>query len=234
MPEQNIRAAVAGATVLPISPDVARELRALNEKPNVTAKRLASCIERDVALTAKLLQFANSAFFAPAAETISVQAAVDNLGVEIVRDFLRSIEVAGAVSKSANSLRLQDAQSYAVIGARIAQRTAPLLVADEAYVVTLLRGLGEMLFPRLAPETWPTLSAQLLALWGLPRSLVSAVGGAVGEARGSHAWELSRYAQAANFRSPRSASASASPRPSGRETSSRSNSAPSARVRSNP
>jgi CheY-like chemotaxis protein len=198
MPEQTVRAAIVGANVLPVSPQVARALRALHEKSGVTAKRLANCIEQDAALTAKVLQFANSAFFASAAETISVRAAVDNLGVDIVREFVSSLEVADAVSRSMNSMRLQDAQSYAIIGARIAQRTAPVLVADEAYLVTLLRGLGELLFPRLSPDAWPMLSAQLVGLWGLPRSIVSAVGGAVGEAKGSPAWELARYAAAAN------------------------------------
>jgi FixJ family two-component response regulator len=198
IPDANIRQAIAAATVLPVSPVVARELKTLGEKQNLTAKRLASCIERDAALTAKLLQFANSGFFSQPEPTTTVLAAVERLGTTLVRQLFASHEVAGAVSRSVNSLRLQDAQSYALVGARIARRTAPPLVADDAYLVTLLRGLGEMLFPRLAPEIWPTLSAQLIGLWGFPPTIVSAVGGAVGEERGSPAWELARYARAAN------------------------------------
>ncbi len=195
--DANVRRALTSATVLPVSPTVAREVRALAEKSTVTVKRLASCIERDAALTAKVLQFANSAFYIDAVETSSVHDAVAHLGADPVRDLLCSIAVSDAVSQSVNSLRLQDAQNYAVVGARVARRTAPVLVADEAYTVTLLRGLGELLFPRLSSEARPTLSAQLIALWGLPRTIVSAVGGAVGEEIGSHAWELARYARAA-------------------------------------
>jgi len=66
-------------------PAVALDVLALADDPRIDATRLKSCIERDPALTAKLLRVVNSSLFSPARPVADLSQAVSLLGLRAVK-----------------------------------------------------------------------------------------------------------------------------------------------------
>ncbi len=76
---------------LPTLPEVAIQVRNAVEKENSTAKEVADIIVTDAALSARLLQVANSPLYRGRVQIDSVQMAVTRLGVRLVRSLVVSL-----------------------------------------------------------------------------------------------------------------------------------------------
>lgn len=66
-------------------PAVAVEVLAVVDDPRTDAARLKACIERDPALTAKLLRVVNSSLYSPARPVADLSQAVTLIGVRAVK-----------------------------------------------------------------------------------------------------------------------------------------------------
>lgn len=118
---------------------------------------LARVILQDPPLTAKVLRVANSAYYNPGGNQISmVSRAVMILGFEAVRSICTSIAVIEALLRGPVRQRLVDEIARALFAAVIARRLAQHRhdpAPEEMFVSTLLRRLGHMVFWGLdAPE----------------------------------------------------------------------------------
>jgi response regulator RpfG family c-di-GMP phosphodiesterase len=76
-------------TVTTAYPDVLSEL----ESPDASAARVADIVERDLSMTAKVLQLANSTCFGSGERVTTCRHAVELLGLETVKGLILSIEV---------------------------------------------------------------------------------------------------------------------------------------------
>ena len=78
---------------LPTVSTVYREVLSELDSPDASAARVAAVIERDLSMTAKLLQLANSTFFGSAEHVSTCRHAVELLGLDTVRGLILSMEV---------------------------------------------------------------------------------------------------------------------------------------------
>lgn len=74
-------------------PEIYARLRRLLDDPDTTLSELANTIGRDPALTARLLQLANSAFFALQAPVYSISEAVSRIGLGRLQNLVLATEV---------------------------------------------------------------------------------------------------------------------------------------------
>lgn len=145
---------------------------------------LAAIVEADPAMSARVLQLANSAL-RPGEPVTSINAAVGRLGVDLVGRLpaaLRDDGIAEPPTEVAGALgRLVDTS---VATARLAAAfDSSGQQVDLAYSAGLLHQIGWILLAREAPDverdslgvTRAQASAYLLGLWGLPDPIVDAV-----------------------------------------------------------
>ncbi|MGH2856225.1 MAG: HDOD domain-containing protein [Solirubrobacteraceae bacterium] len=191
-------------TALPSRPSVYLELNRVLSDPNWQPNQVAAAIERDVALSAKVLQLANSALFGLTSTVTSVRDAVVYLGVDTIKSLALTAEAFGKLApRSVEGFSIDAFQAHAMLVARI---TASILPAgrsqQEAVTAALLHDIGKLVMvadgshrwahlnrhaielgvPMVAVEldeaggvTHADLGAHLLSLWGLPDPIVEAV-----------------------------------------------------------
>ncbi len=189
---------------LPILPRTYFALRSALANPNISLQRIARIIEQDVSVSAKVLQFANSAFFGLPREISTVETAVAHLGAEMLRPLVLSAGVFH-VFERANAVKgfsFEDLHLHSQLVARIAGRIpATSHVSDIAIVAGLLHDVGKLVRATRSPEhlaralgkaqeenipvylaeerligaSHAEVGAYLLGLWGLPTPVVEAV-----------------------------------------------------------
>jgi putative nucleotidyltransferase with HDIG domain len=204
LPDEAVRRIVGTVGELPALPKTSTALVRLLEEPDIPVEKIARVIECDVAMTAKVLQLANSAFFHSSREVSSLRIAVGYLGIDVLRQLVMSVELFHLFSLGTVCIgfSLEDFQRHSVLTARIAAGL-PLAAADRtvATMAALLHDAGKLVFVARLRESFEralTISqkdrrplylveqeltgsnhaevgAYLLGLWGLPKSIISAV-----------------------------------------------------------
>jgi HD-like signal output (HDOD) protein len=196
---------LAGVTKLPALPklywEVVREL----ENPNADATSIGKVIEQDVGMTARVLQVANSAFFAPGRRLRHIREAVTFLGLLPLRSMALAMEMFNAMSDvvAPAGFSLAKLQAHSL---RTGQIASGLLTDPEerqtAFSAGVLHDIGQMIMAVYLPERWiearvrvqvrkermidaefavfgcthAEIGAHLLGnRWGLPNALVEAV-----------------------------------------------------------
>jgi putative nucleotidyltransferase with HDIG domain len=190
-------------TALPSRPGVYMELNQVLTDPDWQPHQVSAVLERDVAMSAKVLQLANSALFGLTSTVTSVRDAVMYLGVDTIRSLALTAEAFGKVAPHGSTeFSLDDFQAHAMLVARI---TASILPAgraqQEAVTAALLHDIGKLVLISDGDRRWAQLNdqarernvpvhvveaeadgvthahigAHLLSLWGLPDGIVEAV-----------------------------------------------------------
>ena len=123
---------------------------------NVNNERLAAVILRDYALTNKLLQLANSAFYGGGSRQVTnVTQAISLLGYEQIRMTANSVCYAAQLQSNACSAQVKDAITQAFLSGLITRhlvRQAKLSGVEEAFICGMFRNLGEHLTLYYFPE----------------------------------------------------------------------------------
>ena len=179
---------------LPTLPEVAIQVRNAVEKENSTAKEVADIIVTDAALSARLLQVANSPLYRGRVQIDSVQMAVTRLGVRLVRSLVvslimqqifqathdlldkkfrqvweESVQIAALSRVLAQGLDHLD-KEQAMLGGLIHNIGAlPVLAMAENYD-ELLENAEEL--DRVILALSPTIGTRILKMWDFPASLV--------------------------------------------------------------
>jgi DNA-binding NarL/FixJ family response regulator len=96
MLDPGIRRVVGGMEQLPSLPDTYFELTRATEDPDSAIADIAKIVERDLAMSVKVLQLVNSAYFGLAQKTESITRAVTYLGVENLKGLLVAVHVFSA------------------------------------------------------------------------------------------------------------------------------------------
>ena len=192
-------------TALPSRPGVYMELNQVLADPSWQPGQVAAVIERDVALSAKVLQLANSALFGLTSNVSTVRDAVVYLGADTIRSLALTAEAFGKLApRSAEGFSIEDFQAHAMLVARITSSLLPTGRAQqEAVTAALLHDIGRLVLVGDGGPRWMALrrqarergvpmqlieqetdgithaeiGAHLLSLWGLPDPIVEAVAG---------------------------------------------------------
>lgn len=200
-----IRAVVGRVKKLPSLPKTYAKLRAALAQPNVSTSEIAKIVAADVAISAKVLQVVNSAFFRLPKRITKIDQAVAYLGFSTVRNLVLSAEIFSQWDKASAAkagIDLDCMQSRALLTAAVARALAAgTTLADDALLAGLLCDIGYLVLvcensdglckarKLAAAERMPLclserkvigashaeIGAYLLALWGFPYSIVEAV-----------------------------------------------------------
>lgn len=123
---------------------------------NANNERLAAVILRDYALTNKLLQLANSAFYGVGTRQVTnVSQAISLLGYEQIRIAANSLCYATQLQSNASSAQVKDAITQSFLSGLITRhlaRQAKLLGVEEAFICGMFRNIGEHLTLYYFPE----------------------------------------------------------------------------------
>ena len=193
----------AAATTLPSAPGLYMEISRVIADLNTGPDDLAAVIERDPAMTAKLLQLANSAFFGIGRTVNRVRDAVVYLGSDTVKALTLSAEAVGKLAPTGvEGFSIAQFERHATLVARIASGILPKGAAQQdAITAGLLHDIGQLVSIADDASRWRALTEQahranvplfeveqeaqgithaatgayLLSLWGLPDGVVEAV-----------------------------------------------------------
>ncbi len=198
----DLRALVSSSNALPAAPRLYAELIDLLADPKCSMLRVVGVIERDVAMSTRLMQLVSSAFFGLSTQITSLGACVGYLGLEAIRSLVLSAEISQLFPGSVPGLSVETIHAQALATSRLARRLASRW-ADEgqAFVAGLLHGIGQLVLASRAPArfaealalrdesglsqsdaeravlgaTSAEVAAYLLALWGQPLDVVRAI-----------------------------------------------------------
>ncbi len=200
----NVQAIVGRIRQLPAQPQVFARLQVAMAQPDASAREVARVISDDTALTVKVLQLANSAFFRRGRPVSNIEQAVQYLGFHTVRNLVMCAEVFARWPDRMRhaAVDLEDLQMHAQRTAAVAQAlTAGTHHADDTVLAALLHDLGYWILIQECPReleqaielalaagtslmqaeyeilgaSHAEIGAYLLALWGLPYPVVEAV-----------------------------------------------------------
>ncbi|KQW42743.1 MULTISPECIES: HDOD domain-containing protein [unclassified Roseateles] len=188
---------------LPTMPEVAARLLKSFDDDKVGLSHLAALIEKDGALSAKVLRLANTAHYSPSHQIATVVDAAHALGLETLRNLAMAACLSGAFPK-VQGLERETFWRHSVATANYARILARMLGADAttsdtAYLAGLMLRTGQLLMaidqPQLVADveahaaepgsrfsleehrfgcTHADVTASLAAHWQFPRALVEA------------------------------------------------------------
>ncbi|HET8938523.1 MAG TPA: response regulator [Polyangiales bacterium] len=201
--DANIRNVVGSIEKLPSAPSTYWDLTLAAEKPDTGLSEFAAIVERDPAMSLKVLQLVNSAFFGAARRVNSVQQAVGRLGLELLKALTLSVHAFDTLkAPPCPGFSIDDLQQHSFLTARLAkQLTTDANSGTEAFAACVLHDVGKLVLAVGAPPdlaevlkqqretqrpayelerekfgtTHAEVGAFLLGSWGLPLTLVETV-----------------------------------------------------------
>ncbi|MFN8058634.1 MAG: response regulator [Vicinamibacterales bacterium] len=195
------REAVGRLASLPSVPGLYWELTRRVADPKAGPNDIADIVSRDPAMSAKLLQIVNSAYFGLAQRVTSIHQAVAYLGIELVRALALTAHIFSLFEHVAPEppIDIERLQAHSLATALLARHLAPdPAVAEEAFAGGLLHDIGRLVLAlsmsdrfaaavaRAEAEgcslnhveheafgvTHTAVGAYLLGVWGLPPAVV--------------------------------------------------------------
>ena len=148
---------------IPTLPAILLEVSRLLQDPDATSQQLAKLIEKDQAITVKILRLVNSAFYGCQSRISDVNSAVVLMGFNTVRNAIISISVIKAFAniKDMEQFKVEDFWRHAIAVAITSRHIALKFnrrAADESFVAGLLHDIGKVIlsqwFRDLFVDSW--------------------------------------------------------------------------------
>lgn len=156
-----VRDYIGSIKKLPVLPDVHNKLNELLASDRANARDIARVIEQDPAITAKIMQLVNSAYFGLSREISRIHEAVTILGVRMIRDLILSCHLFESFPQTAQwqSFSFQQIHQRSLTVARAAQHIARSVKADrhtqsQAFLAGLLHDFGTVLLATQNPDEY--------------------------------------------------------------------------------
>lgn len=200
---ETIRGIVGKLDRLPSPPGIYMQLTQALADPKVNSDRISAIVEADPAMSAKLLQLVNSAYFGLAQRATSIHQAVTYLGIEVLKALALSTHVFSTVEGSTAHGRLLDQfQKASLATATVAkQLVRDRKKADDAFTAGIVHDIGRLVIAVSLPERFreieesvrvtgkplpaverellgadhAEIGAYLLGVWGVPFSITETV-----------------------------------------------------------
>ncbi|HMD49975.1 MAG TPA: response regulator [Bryobacteraceae bacterium] len=197
------RRVVAAIGELPALPSTYAALVHALDEPDTSLDQVGAIVERDVAVAAKVLQLVNSSFFGLSREVATIPMAVGYLGFETLTQLVVTVEVFRTFACGPHMAAfVEEVQRHSRCVAAIAARLpVPRQKAGTLSVAALLHDVGKLIMAtrltgqfelalkasqdrncplhtleeEITGTTHAEVGAYLLALWGLPSPVVTAV-----------------------------------------------------------
>ena len=178
----NINKAINDNSItLPTLPEVALRIRDAVEKENSGAREIADMVATDQALSARLLQVANSPLYRGRVTIDSIQMAITRLGNKLIRNLITSLAMKQIFQATSDTMDTQLhatwEQSVQVAAiCRALSRQVPHLQAEQAMLAGLVHNIGSLPVLVMA-ENYPELIEDGIKL----RNMVDSISPHIGE-----------------------------------------------------
>jgi HD-like signal output (HDOD) protein len=200
---QEIRDIAGRLRSLPSVPKTYFELTEAARDPNKGLSHLTAIVQRDPAMSTKVLQIVNSAYFGSVQRIASIQQAVMHLGIELLKGLALMGNVFATVGRTPiEGFSLEGLQQRSLESACLAKRfVEDPAKADEAFTAALVHDVGQIVIAMGMPKAYQDIlrdarstgrtlhaveleklgvthaevGAYLLGVWGLPFSIIESV-----------------------------------------------------------
>jgi len=139
------------------APGVAQSLLQLTKNPDFDVREVVACLERDPALSARLLRVLNSARYGLRRQVGDLRQAVLLLGPRTLRLISMTFSLVDVFSKGLAKSLYAEYWRQAITMATVAKRLAEskdVADAEYSYTAGLLADLGVLIFAQIHPETY--------------------------------------------------------------------------------
>lgn len=202
--DETVRQTVGMIETLPSVPRVYTALTRALADETTDAKAIAKIIGQDVAMSAKVLQLVNSAFFSQATTISSIEQAVVRLGFQMVKNLALTIEVfrESGSDQVISGFSIEAEQRHALRTASIARSLlTDRAQSEDAFMAAILHDVGKLVLAKELPEKFSEaqsiadeegipmhvaerrlfgishaeIGAYLMGIWGLPYPIIEAI-----------------------------------------------------------
>lgn len=143
---------------LPTLPAVAAHLLELTARADVAIADISQCIAQDLALSAKILKVANSAFYSFPQQITSVHQAVSLLGINAVQNLALSFSFLSMGKRKEGRLfnfdLFWERSLVAANAARLIAGLLPRCDAEQMFTISLLQNIGQLVFALTMPSRY--------------------------------------------------------------------------------
>lgn len=182
---------------LPTLPEVALKIRQAVEKDQHTAADIAALLSQDTALSARLLQLANSPLYRSRTEIDNLQMAVTRLGIRIVKDLVVMLAIKQAFKSTKKDIDKQFRACWqtsidVAAASRVLAKNLLELDTEQAMLAGLIHNIGILpvielaehqpalfsdskTFENICHELQAPLGKKILSFWNFPQSLIDVV-----------------------------------------------------------
>lgn len=158
MKKEEILRSVIASTELPTLPSVATRLITMTAREDTTLADIAALVSQDVALSAKILKVANSAFYSFPQQIGSIKQAVSILGINAVRSLVLSFSFLtmkrGKHKTTFNFEKFWERSLASGVAAKLVLEKVKDANTEEIFICGLLQNLGELILARTLPEQY--------------------------------------------------------------------------------
>ena len=180
---------------LPTLPEVALKVRDAVESENADSASIASMVANDAALSARLLQVANSPLYRGRVEIDSIQQAVTRLGLKLVRSLVVSLAMKQIFQATSDALdhqfrQIWDDRLQVAAISRVLASGVPELENEQALLGGLIHNIGALpiltkiderfgfdadveMIDTMIAELAPDIGERILKHWNFAESLAN-------------------------------------------------------------
>jgi putative nucleotidyltransferase with HDIG domain len=157
---ETLKRVVSGMQSLPSLPTLYLEVVEEAEAPNGSLEKIGKLIERDMAMTAKVLQLVNSAFFGLRRQVSSPVQAVSLLGIDTIKALILSAQVFGHLHpEHTPSFSLDALWHHSMVIATCAKRIAQSencqrKLMNDMFMAGLLHDVGKLILAANLPQQY--------------------------------------------------------------------------------
>lgn len=193
---EEIRAEIDSNLIqLPTLPEVALQVREAVENDSADAATIARMVANDAALSARLLQVANSPLYRGRVEIDTIQQAITRLGVKMVRSLVVSLAMKQIFQATSDTLdqqfrKIWDTSLQVAAISRVLAGGVPELENEQAMLGGLIHNIGALpiltkmdehygfnadqeIVTSLIEEVAPSIGAKILDNWNFADSLAN-------------------------------------------------------------
>lgn len=156
---------ITGIDYLPSLPEIYLELQRKLKDPEVSIKDIANIIEEDIAMSAKVLQLVNSAFFGLFQKAETPARAVNLLGLETIKALALSVEVFSDKNLETTVIPLKELWSHSMaIGTSAKMITETVTenkdLIDYSLIAGVLHDIGKLVLVSRMSDVYKTIINQ--------------------------------------------------------------------------
>ncbi len=133
--EKKYLTSVSRMKSIPTLPDLFLKLRELLESPNSSFKEIAELVKKDVAISAKVLQIVNSAFFGLKHHVDNVQHALTYLGIETLKAVVLTTDIFSQFNEEqVEVFSIRKIYQHSMIVSALARKISETVTEDRVFI----------------------------------------------------------------------------------------------------